>query len=56
MATANSQGELSLPLWSLLSMCLVAAVALLVLGYRRYSRLSQSEANLRASRDRANLR
>ena len=54
MAYANS-GELSLPLWSLLSMGLVAAVALLVLGYRRYSRLSQREANLRVSRDRANL-
>ena len=44
-----------MPLWSLLSMGLVAAVALLVLGYRRYSRLSQREANLRVSRDRANL-
>ena len=36
-------------------MGLVAAVALLVLGYRRYSRLSRREANLRVSRDRANL-
>ena len=36
-------------------MGLVAAVALLVLGYRRYSRISRSEADLRDSRNRANL-
>jgi len=50
MAYANSQGELPLPLWALLSMGLVAAFLLLVLGYHL-----GREANLRASRDRANL-
>ena len=50
MDNENSQGELPLPLWALLSIGLVAAVALLVLGYHL-----GREANLRASRDRANL-
>ena len=36
-------------------MGLVAANALLVLGYRRYSRISRREADLRVSRDRANV-
>ena len=44
-----------MPLWAILSMALVAAVLLLVLGYRRYYRLKRREANLRVSRDRANL-
>ena len=43
------------PLLVPLSMLLIAAAVLLVLGYRRQSRLSRNEANLRISRDRANL-
>ena len=50
MDNADSRGELPLPLWALLSMGLVAAVALLILGYHL-----GREANLRASRDRSNL-
>ena len=34
---------------------LVVFVVLLVLGYRRHSRVSRNEANLRISRDRANF-
>ena len=50
----NSQG---VP-WVLsvsLSVLLVVAVVLLVLGYSRHSRISRDRANLRISRDRANL-
>ena len=36
-------------------MLLIAAAVLLVLGYCRYSRLLRDRANLRISRDRANL-
>lgn len=41
-------------LWVLLPLCMLL-VAALVLFYRRYSRLAQNEANLRASRDRAHF-
>ena len=41
-------------LWMLLPLC-VLLVAALALFYRRYSRLAQNEANLRASRDRAHF-
>jgi len=43
------------PLWAPLSVLLVVAVVLLVLCYRRHSHISRNEANLRISRDRANL-
>ena len=43
------------PLWAPLSVLLIAAVILLVLCYRRHSRISRNEANLRISRDRANF-
>ena len=48
---------LTLGQWALLplSVLLIAAVAVIVLCYRRHSRLSRNEANLRISRDRANL-
>ena len=55
---ANSQEQVSIPLWGLLLPAvgiLVVYVVLLVLGYRRHSRLSRNEANLRISRDRANV-
>ena len=43
------------PLWVWPSVLFIAAVVLLVLCYRRHSRISQNEANLRISRDRANI-
>ena len=52
---ANSRGLLWVPLWAPLSVLLVVAVVLLVLCYRRHSHISRNEANLRISRDRANL-
>ena len=39
----------------LLVVGLLVVVVLLVLGYRRHSRLARNEANLRISRDRANF-
>ena len=55
---ANSQGLVSVPLWGMLLLVLglsaVFAVPL-VLIYRRHSRVSRNEANLRISRDRANF-
>ena len=54
---ANSQGQVSAPLWGMLLLVvgLLVVVVLLVLGYRRHSRLARNEANLRISRDRANF-
>ena len=43
------------PLWVWPSVLFIAAVVLLVLCYRRHSRISQNEANLRISRDRASI-
>ena len=50
----NSQGVPWVLLVSL-SVLLVVAVVLLVLGYSRHSRVTRDRANLRISRDRANL-
>ena len=54
---ANSQGQVPFPLWGLvlLAVGLLVVFVLLVLGYRRHSRVSRNEANLRISRDRANF-
>ena len=49
MANADS-GEVSLPLWALLSMALVAAVLLLVLGYPESSRRWVADGDAVASR------
>ena len=46
------------PWWGMLLLAvglIVVFLVLLVLGYRRYSRVSRNEANLRISRDRANV-
>ena len=55
---ANSQEQVAIPLWGMLLPAvgiLVVFVVLLVLGYRRHSRVSRNEANLRISRGRANF-
>ena len=47
-----------MPLWLLsvvLLLVVLLFVVLIVLGYRRHSRMSRNETNLRVSRDRANL-
>jgi hypothetical protein len=55
---ANSQGLVSVPLWGVLLLVMglsAVFVVPLVLIYRRHSRVSRNEANLRISRDRANF-